>query len=99
MERAEHRRHWAQRLERVRYETTLARRRYEAVDPQNRLVARTDNAAQQGRAAAGDAVVLGTVCRHLFLVARVGVPVNVGRPAVPAQHGPLLRFANEPPAT
>ena len=30
-----------QRLERTRYETALARRRYEAVDPQNRLVART----------------------------------------------------------
>jgi excisionase family DNA binding protein len=41
LERAEHRRNWAQRLERVRYETMLARRRYEAVDPQNRLVART----------------------------------------------------------
>jgi hypothetical protein len=32
---------WTQRLERARYETTLARRRYESVDPQNRLVART----------------------------------------------------------
>lgn len=41
LERIERQRHWAQRLERVRYETTLARRRYEAVDPQNRLVART----------------------------------------------------------
>jgi len=34
-------RHWVQRLERARYETTLARRRYEAVDPENQLVART----------------------------------------------------------
>jgi excisionase family DNA binding protein len=41
LERAARQRHWAQRLERVRYETTLARRRYEAVDPENRLVART----------------------------------------------------------
>jgi DNA invertase Pin-like site-specific DNA recombinase len=41
LERIERQRHWAQRLERVRYETTLARRRYEAVDPENRLVART----------------------------------------------------------
>ncbi|WP_046867885.1 recombinase family protein [Microvirga massiliensis] len=32
---------WKQRLERAEYETALARRRYEAVDPQNRLVART----------------------------------------------------------
>ncbi|MFL5129904.1 MAG: hypothetical protein ACJ8DD_07150, partial [Microvirga sp.] len=32
---------WKQRLERASYETALARRRYEAVDPQNRLVART----------------------------------------------------------
>ena len=32
---------WKQRLERANYETSLARRRYEAVDPDNRLVART----------------------------------------------------------
>lgn len=32
---------WKTRLERARYETALARRRYEAVDPDNRLVART----------------------------------------------------------
>jgi DNA invertase Pin-like site-specific DNA recombinase len=41
LERGERQRHWAHRLERARYETALARRRYEAVDPQNRLVART----------------------------------------------------------
>ncbi|WP_284347523.1 zinc ribbon domain-containing protein [Rhodovastum atsumiense] len=41
LEHAERQRHWAQRLERARYETTLARRRYEVVDPENRLVART----------------------------------------------------------
>ena len=41
LERAERARRWLQRLERTRYETALARRRYEAVDPQNRLVART----------------------------------------------------------
>lgn len=32
---------WKQRLERASYETALARRRYESVDPANRLVART----------------------------------------------------------
>src|SRR5580658_786426 len=32
---------WKQRLERAEYETALTRRRYEAVDPDNRLVART----------------------------------------------------------
>jgi hypothetical protein len=32
---------WRMRLERAGYETALARRRYEAVDPENRLVART----------------------------------------------------------
>lgn len=32
---------WKQRLERADYETVLARRRYDAVDPDNRLVART----------------------------------------------------------
>jgi len=32
---------WKQKLERADYEMTLARRRYEAVDPDNRLVART----------------------------------------------------------
>jgi DNA invertase Pin-like site-specific DNA recombinase len=31
--------HWQERLERARYEATLARRRYEQVDPDNRLVA------------------------------------------------------------
>jgi DNA invertase Pin-like site-specific DNA recombinase len=31
--------HWQQRLERARYEADLARRRYERVDPDNRLVA------------------------------------------------------------
>src|SRR6201995_168660 len=41
LERAARQRHWAQRLERPHYETALARRRYEAVDPENRLVART----------------------------------------------------------
>ena len=41
LERAERHRHWAQRLERARYEAALARRRYEAVDPGMRLVART----------------------------------------------------------
>jgi DNA invertase Pin-like site-specific DNA recombinase len=32
---------WKQRLERAAYQTALARRRYESVDPDNRLVART----------------------------------------------------------
>jgi DNA invertase Pin-like site-specific DNA recombinase len=32
--------HWSQKVERARYETHLARRHYEAVDPENRLVAR-----------------------------------------------------------
>ena len=41
LERTQRQRHWAHRLERARYETALARRRYEAVDPENRLVART----------------------------------------------------------
>jgi excisionase family DNA binding protein len=41
LERTARQRQWAHRLERARYETALARRRYEAVDPQNRLVART----------------------------------------------------------
>ena len=41
LERQQLHRQWRQRLERAEYETALARRRYEAVDPQNRLVART----------------------------------------------------------
>ncbi|MHB8736559.1 MAG: recombinase family protein [Terriglobales bacterium] len=32
--------HWKQKLERAAYEASLAKRRYEAVDPENRLVAR-----------------------------------------------------------
>ena len=38
-ERAQVERHWAQQLQRANYEVHLARRRYEAVDPTNRLVA------------------------------------------------------------
>ena len=34
-------RHWKQQMQRVRYEAGLAQRRYEAVDPANRLVAQT----------------------------------------------------------
>jgi DNA invertase Pin-like site-specific DNA recombinase len=34
-------RHWQQQLERARYEVDRARRQYDAVDPENRLVART----------------------------------------------------------
>jgi hypothetical protein len=41
LERAALQRQWAQRLERAAYAVALARRRYEAVDPDNRLVART----------------------------------------------------------
>ncbi len=40
-ERARHREHWQQRLERVRFESERARRQYNAVEPENRLVART----------------------------------------------------------
>ena len=41
LERAERQQRWTQRLERAHYETALARRRYEVVDPEMRLVART----------------------------------------------------------
>lgn len=37
--------HWQQRLERARYEADRARRQYDAVEPENRLVARTLEAA------------------------------------------------------
>jgi hypothetical protein len=40
-ERAALDRHWQQRLERARYEVERARRQYCAVEPENRLVART----------------------------------------------------------
>jgi DNA invertase Pin-like site-specific DNA recombinase len=41
LERRQLHNQWKQRLERAAYETALARRRYESVDPDNRLVART----------------------------------------------------------
>src|SRR5689334_3062456 len=41
LERAALQRQWRQRLERARYEAERARRQYDAVDPENRLVART----------------------------------------------------------
>jgi DNA invertase Pin-like site-specific DNA recombinase len=57
-------RHWRQRLDRAGYDVDLARRRYEAVDPDNRLVARTLEAQweaglrhQQAEQAAYDAFV------------------------------------------
>lgn len=40
-ERERHAQHWKQRLERARYEVRQAERCYRAVDPENRLVART----------------------------------------------------------
>ena len=40
-ERIALRQHWQQRLERARYEAERARRQYDAVEPENRLVART----------------------------------------------------------
>jgi DNA invertase Pin-like site-specific DNA recombinase len=40
-ERQQMHRHWAQRLERARYQVDRAFRQYNAVDPENRLVART----------------------------------------------------------
>lgn len=40
-ERQQLHRHWTQRLERARYEAERAFRQYNAVDPENRLVART----------------------------------------------------------
>jgi excisionase family DNA binding protein len=56
LERAERRRHWADRLERARYETALARRRYEAVDPDMRLVARTLEREWEAALAADEAL-------------------------------------------
>lgn len=40
-ERAQLHRHWRQRLERARYEAERAQRQFNAVEPENRLVART----------------------------------------------------------
>nr|WP_300989111.1 recombinase zinc beta ribbon domain-containing protein [Thiocapsa sp.] len=40
-ERARRHEHWQQRLERARYEAARAERQYRAVEPENRLVART----------------------------------------------------------
>ncbi|SDE59731.1 recombinase family protein [Belnapia rosea] len=56
LERAARRQHWAERLERARYETALARRRYEAVDPDLRLVARTLERDWEGALAAEEAL-------------------------------------------
>src|SRR5690242_491817 len=41
LERTALHRHWRQRLERSRYEVDRARRQYDQVEPENRLVART----------------------------------------------------------
>lgn len=44
-------RHWQLRLERARYEADLARRRYTAVEPENRLVARNLEREWEGKLA------------------------------------------------
>ena len=41
LERTALQRQWRQRLERARYEAERARRQFDAVEPENRLVART----------------------------------------------------------
>ena len=41
LERAQQHRQWALRLEQARYEVERAERQYDAVEPENRLVART----------------------------------------------------------
>ncbi len=46
-ERAALDRHWLQRLERAGYEVERARRQYAAVEPENRLVARTLERARE----------------------------------------------------
>jgi hypothetical protein len=43
--------HWARRLERAEYEANRARRQYDAVDPENRLVARELERQWEGRPA------------------------------------------------
>src|SRR5262245_49036778 len=43
--------HWRQRLERARFEAERARRQYDAVEPENRLVARTLEAAWEQKLA------------------------------------------------
>jgi len=55
LEREQRHRQWRLRLERADYEMTSARRRYEAVDPENRLVARTLERDWEAAIAARDA--------------------------------------------
>src|SRR6201987_4658868 len=47
-------RQWEMIVERARYEAELARRRFLAVDPENRLVGRTLEGAWEARLAAGE---------------------------------------------
>lgn len=52
LERLQQHRHWDQRLERAQYDVDLAQRRYEAVEPENRLVTRTLERAWEAALAA-----------------------------------------------
>ena len=52
LERRQQYRQWDQRLERARYEVELAQRRYEAAEPENRLVTRTLERAWEAALAA-----------------------------------------------
>jgi DNA invertase Pin-like site-specific DNA recombinase len=88
LERTALQRQWQQRLERARYEAERARRQYDAVEPENRLVART--LEQRWEAAlAGELHLKADHDRFL-----AGQPL----PLSPAEQAAIRRLAEDIPA-
>jgi DNA invertase Pin-like site-specific DNA recombinase len=99
-------RQWQLRLERARYEADLARRRFLAVDPENRLVARNlekdwneklasveQLEREQGVVSAGTAVRLSPVERQRILNLAEDLPALWNAPTTtPAERKQLLRL-------
>src|SRR4029077_6252081 len=82
-------RQWEVMLERVRYEAELARRRFQAVDPENRLVARTLERDWEARLAEVERLERESVVRPA-LSTRLVDPAERARILAPAQDLPAL---------
>jgi DNA invertase Pin-like site-specific DNA recombinase len=81
-------RQWELMLERVRYEAELARRRFQAVDPENRLVARTLERDWEAKLAEVERLERESAAR----------PALSTRLVDPAERGRILALARDLPA-
>lgn len=81
-------RQWQLRLERVRYDADLARRRFQAVEPENRLVARTLEKDWNEKLAAVEKLERE----------RAVVPMSAALPLSPEERRRILNLAEDLPA-